>query len=181
MKIAKTESFFLLTAFLIGLLFPSQGGSETLIKVDEKSGSNPLMIKSKSLEVDNDLKMLTFTGDVHAKRHDFAIDCQEMFVYYDRLPTQKDSKEGETKINKIVATGDVKINRTHGGVATAEKAVYYQRDEKVILMGKPVVKQGNDFVEGDRITVFLKENRSVVESSEDQKVRAFVFPKSEER
>ena len=75
----------------------------------------------------------------------------------------------------------VKINRDQGGMATVEKAVYYRQDEKVVLTGKPVVKQGNDFMAGDRITIFLNENRSVVESSEDKKVRAVIFPKREKR
>ena len=66
-------------------------------------------------------------------------------------------------------------------MATAEKAVYYQKDEKMVLTGNPVVKQGNDSIEGDRITIFLKENRNVVESSGDRKVRATIFPNSEKR
>ena len=41
------------------------------------------------------------------------------------------------------------------------------------------MKQGEDFVEGDVITLFLKENRSIVESAGDKKVRAVIFPKQE--
>jgi lipopolysaccharide export system protein LptA len=63
----------------------------------------------------------------------------------------------------------------------AEKAVYYEDDEKVVLTGKPVVKQGNDFVEGSKITLYLKEKRSLVEGSKDQKVRAVLFPRREKR
>jgi lipopolysaccharide export system protein LptA len=66
-------------------------------------------------------------------------------------------------------------------VATAEKAVYYQSEEKMVLTGNPVVRMGKDFVEGDRITMFLKEERSVVESSKDKKVRAVIFPKGKKR
>ena len=47
----------------------------------------------------------------------------------------------------------------------------------MVLTGNPVVKQGNDFVEGSTITLFLKEERSIVESSEGGKVRAVIFPK----
>jgi lipopolysaccharide export system protein LptA len=108
-----------------------------------------------------------------------VIDCDKMLVYYTQAGDRKGEKEPETKIDKIVATGQVKINRTQGGVATAEKAVYYQNEEKVILTGNPVVRQGNDTVEGERITIFLEENRSIVESSEDRKVKAVIFPKSE--
>ena len=84
-------------------------------------------------------------------------------------------------ISKIIATGRVSISRAQGGLATAEKAVYFEDDEKIVLTGNPVVKQGNDFVEGDRITIFLKENRSVVESFVGKKVKAIIFPKREKR
>ena len=51
----------------------------------------------------------------------------------------------------------------------------------MVLTQNPVVKRGNDFVEGDRITMYLKENRSVVESSGDRKVRAIIYPKSKKK
>jgi lipopolysaccharide export system protein LptA len=63
----------------------------------------------------------------------------------------------------------------------SEKAVYYENDEKVVLTGSPVVKQGNDFVEGSKITLYLKEKRSTVEGSEKEKVRAVLHPRSEKR
>ena len=51
----------------------------------------------------------------------------------------------------------------------------------MVLTGNPVVRMGKDFVEGDRITMFLKEERSVVESSKDKTVRAVIFPKGKKR
>jgi len=104
-----------------------------------------------------------------------------MLVFYESAPKQKGSEPSETRIDKIIAEGQVVINRNQGGMATTEKAIYYQKDEKVVLTGNPVVKQGKDFVEGDRITIFLKENRTVVESSTNKKVKAIIFPAREER
>ena len=98
---------------------------------------------------------------------------------YEKSSDQKETEKVSARIDRIVATGAVKIIRAEGGVATGEKAVFYQKDEKLVLTGKPVVKQGEDFVEGDVITLFLKENRSIVESAGDKKVRAVIFPKQE--
>ncbi len=141
----------------------------------------PMVIKSNTLEVNDALKIVTFTGEVDAKKDDFTILCSKMLVYYEQLPGQREGEQGGTKIDKIVASGDVKISRADGGMATAEEAVYYQLDDKLVLTGRPVVKQGNDFVEGDRITIFLKENRSVVESGKDNKVKATIFPRPVQR
>jgi lipopolysaccharide export system protein LptA len=104
-----------------------------------------------------------------------------MLLYYNNPDKEKASGNLDLKIDKIVATGNVKITRPDGAFATAEKAVYYQGDEKVVLTGKPIVKQGNDFVEGTRITLYLKEQRSIVEGSEEKKVRAVISPRSKKR
>jgi lipopolysaccharide export system protein LptA len=141
----------------------------------------PMVIKSNTLEVNDTSRIVTFTGDVDAKKDDFTILCNKMLVYYEKPPGQKEGEQGGTKIDKIVASGEVRINRADGGVATAQEAVYYQLDEKLVLTGSPVVKQGNDFVEGDRITIFLKENRSIVESAKDKKVKATIFPRTVQR
>ncbi|MBW1784030.1 MAG: lipopolysaccharide transport periplasmic protein LptA [Deltaproteobacteria bacterium] len=145
----------------------------------KKGGSGPMVIHSNTLEADDKKGVVIFTGDIEAKRDDFTVYCQKMVVYYQKSPERKDAPKAATKIDKIVATGQVKIVRTEGGVATGQKAVYYQKDEKLVLTGDPVVKQGDNSVEGDRITLFLKEDRSVVESSKEKRVKAIIFPKKD--
>ena len=178
MKLLKYTS--LLISILI-FLYPIPLLSETSQKETKKVDPEKITIRSNSLEIDNKMKIVTFFENVEAKTPDFTINCQKMLVYYLNEPNLKDSSKEELKIDKIIATGDVKINRPEGGLATAEKAVYYQNDEKVILTGKPIVRQGNDFVEGSKITLFLREKRSIVEGSEDKKIKAVLFPRSEKR
>ncbi len=182
----KSRLLFLVAFLLSGLILCGAARSEGLNQNTKgsKEGSpepSPIVIRSNTLEVDNKSKVVTFTGEVNATKDDFVLDCQKMFVYYENPPGQEKAKEPETKISKIVAIGQVKIKRTEGGEATGEKAVYYQSEEKMVLTGNPVVRQGMDFVEGDRITMFLKESRSVVESSKDNKVKAVIFPKGEKK
>jgi len=177
MKEIKYNPLLLLAIFILIFMLPAPAHSETLQKEIGKDKSETTVIKSKTLEVNDKLKVITFTGDVNAKKGGFILDCQKMLVYYESSPVDEKTGDVETKINKIIAEGQVKINRTQGGMATAEKAVYYQQDEKMVLTGNPKVKQGRDFVEGDRIVLFLKENRSVVESLENKKVKAVIFQK----
>ena len=178
MKLLKYK--ILLISFLI-FLYPTVLLSEISQKETKKVDSDPITIRSNSLEIDNKKNIVTFSENVDAKTPDFTITCHKMLVFYHDKPSLKDSGKEEIRIEKIIATGDVKINRPDGGLATAEKAVYYQNDEKVVLTGKPVVRQGNDFVEGSKITLFLEEKRSVVEGSEGRKIRAVLFPRSEKR
>lgn len=157
---------------------PMAAGQAVQRKADQGKGT-PTVIKSNSLEIDNKRREVTFTGSVEARKDDMTINCQKMFVYYleDKAAGRTSEKEA-FRIDRIVATGEVKINRTDGGLATAEQATYYQSEEKVVLTGNPVVKQGEDFVEGSVITLFLREDRSLVEGSGDEKVRAILSPRS---
>jgi lipopolysaccharide export system protein LptA len=165
----------------LSLLWPSGVLPEVFGKEAKNAQNQSIVINSNSLEIDNQRKIVTFTGDVDARQDDLIINCQKMVLYYIEEQTEKASKNPGLKIDKIVATGQVKITRPDGGSATAEKATYYQDDEKVVLTGKPVVKQGDDFVEGSMITLFLRENRSVVEGSENKKVRAVLSPRKGKR
>jgi lipopolysaccharide export system protein LptA len=140
----------------------------------EKGKGQSILIKSNSLEVDNKKRVVTFTGNVDARRGDLIINCEKMFVYYSGTMTDDTSQKSDIKIEKIVANGGVRISRPSGGLATAEEAVYYQQDEKVILTGNPTVKQGEDVVEGSTITLYLREERSIVEGSDGKQVKAVI-------
>lgn len=167
----------LYTLLILGLIFPGPALSEGAQKTP-KGDKEPLIIKSSTLEIDNKTQTVLFTGSVAAKKSDFSMNCRKMLLYYHGKPTGKNPGADDMKVDKVIATGQVKITRADGGMAMADKAVYYQEEEKVVLTGNPVVKQGNDFVEGSRIIFFLKEKRSIVESSGHKKVRAVLFPRS---
>ena len=182
MKGAKNWIAILCAFYLLSLLFPAVILSETALKAGDTPESGPIVINSNTLEMNNELKVVTFKGDVNAKKDNFVINCDNMLVYYESSPAASgQGDEDKTKIDKIVASGNVIINRAKGGKATAEKAVYHQKDEKMVLMGNPTVEQGNDLVKGDRITIFLNEDRSIVESSEDSKVSVTISPRSPKR
>ena len=182
--------------FLSGcfLLLQAPANGQTLKKALGDSKGQPIVINSNSLEFDHQRKMVTFSGNVDAKRDDWTIVCQKMVIYYrekSKESAQKESMKLEKlaesaqqqslKIEKIVATGDVKITRAIGGLVTAEEATYYWDEERVVLTGKPTIQQGDDVLEGTVMTLFLKENRSLVEGSGDTKVRAVISPRSEKR
>lgn len=65
-------------------------------------------------------------------------------------------------IHTIEATGRVNIEKENGR-ATCDKAVYYQDEQKIVLTGSPVAWEKGTRVSGKQITMFLVEDRSVVE------------------
>jgi lipopolysaccharide export system protein LptA len=167
-----------LAVLLLNVLCPSGVSAEPSRTKIREGKEIPTVIKSDTLEIDNKRRVVTFVGNVEAVRGDMVIRCSKMLVHYREAGAQKATDQKGPKIDRIVASGEVRIQRAEGGLATAEEAVYYQDTEKVVLTGKPVVKQGEDFVEGEVITLFLMEDRSLVEGADNQKVRAVLGPRS---
>jgi lipopolysaccharide export system protein LptA len=171
----------ILALLLLCVFHPCPASAQGVFSKAVAGKGETTVIRSNSLEIDNQKKVVFFQGDVEAKKGDMVIKCRKMSVHYrDKEGAGTLDKRGFS-IERIVASGDVKIDIAGGGSATADEVVYYEDEEKLVLNGKPVVKQGEDFVEGSVITLFLKEDRSVVEGSGDQKARAVLAPRSGKR
>ncbi len=167
---------------LLGLMFPcAAAGAEDALEQKTQPGEDRLVIRSQSLEMDNKTRTVIFTGDVDARKSSFTIKCRQMHLYYQDDSSGEAEAPGNVKVDRVEATGDVKITRADGGEAMADKAVYYQAEDKIVLTGNPVVKQGEDFVEGSRIIFFIKDRRSIVEGSGQERVRAVIFPGKDKR
>ena len=180
MRLHVCKRLFLMIT-LLGLSIPSHGLTETSSPGIEKIGKGQsIIIKADTLEIDNKRGIVTFEGHVEAKETDFTMTCRKMLLYYVEGKDSRGPDKSGVEIDRIVANGKVEIRGSDGGMATADEAVYYQKEEKVVLTGKPVVKQGDYFVEGSKITLFIKENRSVVEGSEKMRVRAVMPPGKKE-
>jgi len=137
-----------------------------------------MVIHSDTLLFDQQQGIITFEGKVTASSNDLVVDCNKMIVYLNEDPSNGSSLESG-RIEKIIALGEVVINRSDGGIARAGKAVFYQNEGKVELTENPSVQQGPDLAEGHRIVMYLKENRSIIEGSAAQRVKATLFPKEE--
>lgn len=74
-------------------------------------------------------------------------------------------------VSKIEATGRVKIERETGN-ATCQKAVYYRDEDKIVLTGDPVAWDKGTRVSGKMITLFLSEDRTVVEGGSHVRIES---------
>ena len=60
---------------------------------------------------------------------------------------------------------------------TARRAEYYELDQRVLLIGNARVWQEDNVVSGETITMYLSQDRSVVEGGKQERVKAVFYPK----
>ena len=105
------------------------------------------------MEADKLGDKVTFMGDVVLKKEGMTLYSDSMIVFYD-VPT-KGMKE-------IEALGNVVV-RKEGRVALSNRALYDNREETIVLTGDARIIENENQMGGDRITLFLREDRSIVE------------------
>lgn len=127
-------------------------------------GSQPLQIDSQTLEARGEEGVVVFQGDVVVHQGELTLRADRVTVHGD-----PDTRAIET----VEAEGGVRIQRKDV-VAVGETARYDAVSGVVVLTGDPKVWRGRDVVAGDRITLYLAENRSVVEGA-----RAVLYPDQE--
>lgn len=77
-------------------------------------------------------------------------------------------------VSRVEATGDARrVNiKYENGNATCQKAVYFVDGEKIVLTGDPVAWEKGTRVSGKQITIFLAEERSVVEGGSHVRIES---------
>ena len=120
----------------------------------EKAKREPIVVTSDRMEADELGNTVTFIGNVTLKKENMTLTSDYLVVYYD--PVNKGVRE-------IEAQGNVEV-RQEGRVAMANKAVYYSKEEKIVLTGEPRIIENENQLGGERITMFMRSERSLVES-----------------
>jgi len=145
----------------------SKSGSSTLSKRMFNS-KGPIHIVSNRLDADNKKRIITFSGHVVVKRSTLTLTC-------DRLTVQYTPKGGD--ISQITAAGDVIIKQPPRS-ATCQKAIFFQKTNKVVLMGNPVLSEGKNKVTGSKVTFFLDSDKTIIEGGKKGRVSTTIVPKS---
>ena len=158
---------FFAVFFIIWLSAVSALAQETASP--EFASDAPIEITSQRLRAQSEPRLVTFIGEVVARQDDLVI-------YADRLQVLFVGEQEQ--IDNLEATGNVRIVQGDN-IATGEKAVYQRREGVVTLSGAPRVRQGQDFVEGDEVIVYLDEGRSEVIGAEDSRVKAVIHPRED--
>jgi lipopolysaccharide export system protein LptA len=143
----------------------------------------PITITSDNLEYQYDDGVITYRGDVLAVQGDVKVKSNEL-----RITLVRDDKEKKattkaatdldstdaSKLQTVVASGSVRIDQGTRW-AVAGKATFEQSKRTLVLTENPVVHDGPNEITGDRIVVYIDENRSVVEGG-PKRVKAMLIP-----
>ena len=146
----------------------------------QSAPKQPVHITSDTLEAFNDERLIVFSGNAVAVQGDKVIRSDKLLVYYKK--STDEGKESKTvgigqggDLDRIEAKGPVRITQLKK-IVTGDEAVYYQDDQKIIVNGNAVMREGPNIVKGDRITVLLDENRGIVEAPVKKRVTATIYP-----
>ena len=168
---------------LIAVLYPPGGALAEPKQKPRIEKNQPIQIVSDRLDAYNEKRMVVFSGNAVATQGARTIRADRLTLYYkeNRKTAGRSTVEveGAGDLERMEAKGNVTITEGER-VATGEDAVFEQDIQKITMTGSAVLREGANVVRGDRIVVFLDENRGVVESLENRRVTATIYPKENE-
>jgi lipopolysaccharide export system protein LptA len=180
------ERFFrdiIFVGVLIAFLYQPGGALGAMKQKPRVDKNQPIEIVSDRMDAYNEKRMVVFSGNALATQGLRTIRADRLTLYYKEnkksagRPTVE--VEGTGDLERVEAKGNVTITEGER-VATGDDAVFEQDIQKITMTGNAVLREGANIVRGDRVFVFLDENRGVVESLENKRVTATVYPKENE-
>jgi len=160
---------------------PAPSGSMLGLQHDW-GGRGPITITAATLVYDYKRNVVTYRGAVDAVQGNIRVRSDELTITLvaNRPPdgARKESAppsdaEGMS-LQEIVASGAVRIEQGER-FATGQRAVFDQTRRILLLTGEPVLHDGPNEIAGERVVVYLDEDRSVVEGGR-RRVKAVLYP-----
>ena len=130
-------------------------------------GKSPIDITADRLSADSAKESVTFEGNVVVTQEDVTLHADRVFAEYSRAAKT---------VEKITADGNVRVIQA-GREARAARAVFYNLEQRIVLTGDASLAYRENTLKGETMTIYLRENRSVVTGGEGGRVRAVIQPK----
>jgi lipopolysaccharide export system protein LptA len=177
-------SFLLLNLALFGAASSVHSAEPGVLSKDGEAATIPTSITSKKVTVRKQDSRAIFEGTVVLTRGPLLVYSDKMIVLFHSLgkgqgasnpvgpAAEGSSAKGKDapptmsnhSVNRVEAIDHVKIKYASGS-ATCQKAVYFSDGDKIVLTGDPVAWEKGTRVSGRQITIYLAEERSVVEGN----------------
>ena len=129
----------------------------------------PVKVEADEMDFDYKTMVLTYRGNVVVTQADMTLRSNSLRVTL--------VKDGPQRAKEVVAEGDVRID-SGDRHASGGRAVFDDTARTVTLSDQARLSDGPNEVAGERVVVFIDEQRSVVEGGPDR-VRAVLYPPTE--
>jgi lipopolysaccharide export system protein LptA len=146
----------------------------------------PIVVTSDRLEYDYKSNVVVYHGGVQATQGRLKITSDRLTVTFADGDGGNAAPQGglalgagSARLREIVAAGTVRIEDGTRW-ATGGRAVFDQANRTLVLSESPMLHDGANEVGGDRVIVYLDEDRSVVEGGR-KRVKAVLHPDREEK
>lgn len=150
---------------------PAFADENLLIENNETKKIN--ITAEDKLIYDHKTRMVEFIGNVKATQGNTIITADRMMVFLKPGTSLKSNGVPEEEsISKIVSVGNVTI-KFNDRIATSEQAVYMTETRVLVLTGMDSkVMSGDNYITGEKITLYRADGRIVVESGTKKHVEA---------
>ena len=132
--------------------------------------TQPLTVDADRMERFGKESLVIFTGNVVGRQNNSVQYADRMEVYLD---------EKGDRVLRTISTGNIRIITRDCRTATAKRAEYFDLEQRVILTGNPRVWQDDNVVSGDTITIYLSQDRSIVQGGKQERVKAVFYPRED--
>lgn len=138
--------------------------------------NDKIHITADRLVASQNNQMVTFTGKVKAIRGKMAIDSDSLNVFYTDPKQASDKKAGRDRIDRIVASGNVKIEM-EGKTAVCDQAVYQTATQSLTLTGENTrIQSGINYITGNTVTIYQETGQIIVDGNDTKRVNAVFQP-----
>jgi lipopolysaccharide export system protein LptA len=134
--------------------------------------TQPVTVDADRMERYGKESLVVFTGNVVVRQDNSVQYADRMEIYLD---------EKGDRILRTVSTGTVKIITRDCRTGTARRAEYHDLEQRVVLRGNARVWQDDNVVSGETITIFLAQDKSVVQGGTQERVKAVFHPRDDKR
>jgi lipopolysaccharide export system protein LptA len=150
----------------------------------------PIYVVSDNLEYDYKKNVVVYRGKVQVTQGDVKLVSDTLTITLQsrnqdgqdpKAPTPPTTQPAAARgpgdagrVQEIVALGNVRIDQGTRW-AVGGRAVFDQSQRTLVMTENPVLHDGPSEVAGDRVVVFLDEDRSIVEGGQ-KRVKAVLYP-----
>jgi lipopolysaccharide export system protein LptA len=140
-------------------------------KNGKDDATQPLTVDADKMERFGKASLVIFSGNVVARRDNSV-------QYADRVEVYMDEK-GD-RVLRTVSTGAVRIITKDCRTGTSQRAEYFDLDQRVVLSGSARVWQDDNVVSGDTITIYMAQDRTIVEGGKQERVKGIFYSQKDD-